>query len=63
MTVASAKENEGIGSWNTLFGETSDTVANNNSAVTLKIPGEIKKNKDVSYEAELTWTIVATPEI
>ncbi|MDT1940702.1 MULTISPECIES: WxL domain-containing protein [Carnobacterium] len=63
VTVASAKENEGIGSWNTLFGETSDTVANNNSAVTLKIPGEIKKNKDVSYEAELTWTIVATPEI
>ncbi|MCO6019029.1 hypothetical protein CKN86_00355 [Carnobacterium divergens] len=63
VTVASAKENEGIGSWNTLFGETSDTIANNNSAVTLKIPGEIKKNKDVSYEAELTWTIVATPEI
>ncbi|MFS7260941.1 WxL domain-containing protein [Carnobacterium divergens] len=63
VTVSSAKENEGIGSWNTLFGETSDTVANNNSAVTLKIPGEIKKNKDVSYEAELTWTIVATPEI
>lgn len=63
VTVASAKENEGIGSWNTLFGETSDTVANDNSAVTLKIPGEIKKNKDVSYEAELTWTIVATPEI
>ncbi|MDT1958733.1 WxL domain-containing protein [Carnobacterium divergens] len=63
VTVASAKQNEGIGSWNTLFGDASDTVATENSAVTLKIPGEIKKNKTVSYEAELTWTIVATPEI
>lgn len=40
----------------------SDATATENNAVTLKIPGEIKKNKDVSYEAELTWTIVATPE-
>lgn len=62
VTVTSAKENEGIGSWNTLFGEISDATATENNAVTLKIPGEIKKNKDVSYEAELTWTIVATPE-
>lgn len=75
-TVVNSKENEGVGSWSTHFGPLSDTATTagmdgegqpvqvpvENGSVTLTVPGKIAKKKSVRYEAELTWTLVATPE-
>lgn len=75
-TVVNSKENEGVGSWSTHFGSLSDrfvksgideegqpvNVPVENGSITLTVPGKIAKKKAVRYEAELTWTLVATPE-
>lgn len=63
QTVVNADADTGMGTWDHLFGEevTDPTVKNTN--VQLTIPGKIKKNKNVKYESELTWSVLATPEI
>lgn len=68
QTLVSAEANQGMGTWQTLFGEkvdeaTTDTgKAVENSAVTLTIPGDTAKVKDALYQAELTWILLSTPE-
>lgn len=63
QTVVNADVDTGMGTWDHLFGEevADSTVKNPN--VQLTIPGKIKKNKNVKYEAELTWSVLATPEV
>ncbi|MBE9388217.1 WxL domain-containing protein [Vagococcus salmoninarum] len=73
--IVEAKVDEGIGSWGTYFGDlvdeaTTGTASNTgeskrveNQAITLKIPGQVAKKADVNYQAQLTWVLVATPEI
>ncbi|MEG2601691.1 MAG: WxL domain-containing protein, partial [Carnobacterium sp.] len=61
-------EGEGVGSWKLLFGAVSDTASTESTpvhsdTVKLTVPGSTQKKENVNYEAELTWTLLATPEI
>lgn len=67
QTLVSADANQGMGTWQTLFGEKVDAATDagkavENSAVTLTIPGDTAKVKDALYQAELTWILLSTPE-
>lgn len=67
-TVVNADTGEGVGSWNLLFGTVSDTASTETTPITnenvkLTVPGSTQKKENVNYEAELTWTLLATPEI
>lgn len=74
QTLVSAEQNEGMGTWQTLVGEKvlqvwegSQTDPNKlqpveNDHVQLTVPGETVKVKDGSYQAELTWILINTPE-
>lgn len=67
QTLVSAEADQGMGTWQTLFGEkvaaaTDAGKAVENSAVTLTIPGDTAKVKDALYQAELTWILLSTPE-
>lgn len=67
-TVVNADEGEGVGSWKLLFGAVSDTASTESTpvhsdTVKLTVPGSTQKKENVNYEAELTWTLLATPEI
>lgn len=63
QTAVNASTDTGMGTWDHLFGEEVTDSTAKNSNVQLTIPGKIKKNKDVKYEAELTWSVLATPEV
>ncbi|MGO3795118.1 WxL domain-containing protein [Vagococcus salmoninarum] len=63
QTAVNASTDTGMGTWDHLFGEEVTDSTDKNSNVQLTIPGKIKKNKDVKYEAELTWSVLATPEV
>ncbi|MBE9388216.1 WxL domain-containing protein [Vagococcus salmoninarum] len=76
QTVVNAQANEGMGTWQSLFGEKVSAVSNpgkdpegndvlipvENEAVQLTIPGDTVKVKDVMYQGELTWILINSPE-
>lgn len=75
-TVVNAQVNEGMGTWQSLFGEKVSAVSSpgkdpegndvmipvENEAVQLTIPGDTVKVKDVMYQGELTWILINSPE-
>lgn len=58
---ASAKENEGTGSIALLAGNVKTATPTADKSISLDVPGNIKKQKDVQYKAELTWTLEDVP--
>lgn len=76
QTVVNAQANEGMGTWQALFGEKVSAVGTpgkdpegnevlipvENEAVQLTIPGDTVKVKDVMYQGELTWILINSPE-
>lgn len=62
--IADAKENNGMGTWNILYGTLAeaDKGAKGDAAtsVHLTIPGSIKKTAD-EYKAKIQWTLSNTP--
>lgn len=60
--IVSSENNKGMGQNTVAFGEKDygSTKDENNSGVTLEVPGKTKKNKDATYVSELTWTLSQT---
>jgi len=58
---AGAKEGEGTGSIAILAGSAKATPETASKSISLDVPGSIKKQKGVLYQAELTWNLEDTP--
>lgn len=56
--VVSSENDKGMGQNTVAFGAKGyGSTDENNSGVTLEVPGKTKKNKDATYVSELTWTL------
>ena len=55
-----ASENQGFGTWVTLFGERDNPLIPADTAIELTVPGSAKKEK-AHYTTELSWILSDEP--
>lgn len=64
QTLIEAKENQGMGSWATVFSNNKIADISNldtNPNITLSVPADSKKDPNEEYKSTITWTLSSTP--